>query len=457
MRMQVPKVNLAENADPVIVRPRRRWKRWILIAIFLFGAWSVFSSGSVAPSSGVQALSPLALISRVGRYVFQGGGLKGEFADRVNILILGIGGDGHEGPYLTDTIMVASLKPSTGEAGLISIPRDLAVPSSDGKLQKINTVNAFAEAESKGSGGEAAVRIASEVLDLSIPYYVRVDFRAFKEVVDEVGGIMVYVDRLFADASFPTGVNGETRTVSFVAGWQKMDGARALDYARSRMGSNGEGSDFARSRRQQKVLVALKQKLFSTDTFLDPGRIARVLGTLDRHLKTNLGTGDIIRLIEIGRRVKTDTIRHLVLDDRPDGELKAALLDGVFFLVPAEDSFDRIRRLARDVFNAPSSEAVEPTVTRLEVQNGTTISGLAGRVATKLRTEGFAVVSYGNAAERTHSSTTVYVLSDSSDPSSTKLAELLHAKVERGPPPGFEQTAPPIDFVIILGADANTL
>lgn len=337
--------------EPMFVRPRRKWKRWVIIAIFLIGAWSVFSSGPVAPSKGVQALSPLALISRVGRYVIHGGGLKGEFSDRVNILILGMGGDGHEGPYLTDTIMVASLKPSTGEAGLISIPRDLGVKSADGALQKINTVNAFAEADRKGSGGEAAMRTVSEVLDLSIPYYVRVDFRAFRELVDEVGGIMVYVDRPFSDATFPTGVNGDTRTISFVAGWQKMDGARALDYARSRMGSNGEGSDFARSRRQQKVLVALKQKLFSTDTLLDPGRIARVMGTLDRHLKTNLGTGDIIRLIELGRRVKTDTIHHLVLDDRPDGELKAAIIDGVFFLVPVEGSFERIRQRARDLFN----------------------------------------------------------------------------------------------------------
>lgn len=455
--MEIPKVNLAENTEPLIVRPRRRWRRWVIAGIFLIGAWAVFSSPAM-PASGVQAYSPLALISRVGRYVIHGGGLKGEFSDRVNILILGMGGEGHDGPYLTDTIMLASIRPSTGEAGLISIPRDLGIPNPAGGIQKINTVNAFAEADRKGSGGEVASRAVSELLDQPVPYFVRVDFRAFKELIDEVGGVSISVDRAFADASFPAGETGEYRTVAFSAGPQIMDGARALDYARSRMGSNGEGSDFARSRRQQKVLLALKQKLFSTDTLLDPSRIAKILGTLDRHLTTNLSTSDIIRFIELGRRVRTDTIRHAVLDDRPGGELKAAVVDGSFFLIPTEGTFNRIREVARNLFTAePIVAAAETPLVRIEVQNGTMVTGLAARAAEKLRAAGFAVVSYGNAAERTHASTTLFVIAENKKEERARLAKLLNARIETGAPSGYAEAARSLDFIVVLGTDAANI
>ena len=72
----------------------------------------------------------------------------------------------------------------------------------------------------------------------------------------------IFVDKSFVDESFPL-ESGEYKTVEFVKGQQHMSGKRALDFVRSRHGTNGENSDFARTKRQQKILIAVKDKIFS--------------------------------------------------------------------------------------------------------------------------------------------------------------------------------------------------
>ena len=127
--------------------------------------------------------------------------LKGEENDRVNVLLLGMGGQGHDGPYLTDTMMLASVKPSTKQVALMSIPRDLVAPVSN--WQKINSINAYAEQKTPGSGGEATSQAMSELLQTPIDYYVRVDFNGFAKIIDEFGGIEVNVENTLDDYSYP--------------------------------------------------------------------------------------------------------------------------------------------------------------------------------------------------------------------------------------------------------------
>src|SRR3989338_10869780 len=102
--------------------------------------------------------------------------LEGERDDRINVLLLGIGGAGHEGPYLTDTMMIASVKPSTGDIAMISIPRDLLVEIPGKGLQKINYANALGEAKKPLWGGALATEVVEQTFDIDIHYYVRVDF-----------------------------------------------------------------------------------------------------------------------------------------------------------------------------------------------------------------------------------------------------------------------------------------
>ena len=226
--------------------------------------------------------------------------LKGYDDDRVNLLLFGIGGAGHDGPYLTDTIIIACLKPSTGQIALISVPRDLSAKIPGYGQTKINL--AASQGLKNGESGPAfATEIISDTLDIDIHYYTQVDFKAFTEIVDYVGGMRVNVDRGFTDAMYPSYKNGY-QTVSFSSGIQTMDGETALSYARSRHGNNGEGSDFARAKRQQKIIFALKEKILSASTLANPIRINKIISSLEEHIETDMKFADIYVFLKITAR-----------------------------------------------------------------------------------------------------------------------------------------------------------
>ena len=118
-----------------------------------------------------------------------------------------------------------------------------------------------------------------------------------------MGGIKVDVERSFTDPLYPA-PNNEYQTLTFDAGVQTMNGATALTFARSRHGNNGEGSDFARARRQQKIMLALKQKLLSFGTLANPVRINNVIDSLERHMTTNLEFSEIVSFMKLARELE---------------------------------------------------------------------------------------------------------------------------------------------------------
>ncbi|MEK9152409.1 MAG: LCP family protein, partial [Patescibacteria group bacterium] len=246
--------------------------------------------------------------------------LGGEAANRINILLLGMGGEGHEGPNLTDTIILASINPTTRQAALLSVPRDMLVPVDGQGWRKINAANAFGELAAPGRGGDATRAILEQIFGMDIPYYVRLDFDGFRDIVDSVDGIDVYVERNFTDTTYPA-ANFATQAVSFKEGWQHMDGDTALKFTRSRHGSNGEGTDFARAKRQQKVITALKENLLSFETLKNPARVSTILASLRAHVATNLQIGEILRLAKIGSAMDRSAITHKVLDAGADSPL----------------------------------------------------------------------------------------------------------------------------------------
>ncbi len=357
--------------------------------------------------------------------------LAGANDDRVNILLLGMGGPGHEGPFLTDTNIIISLKPSTRQVALISIPRDLGVPIGQYGWRKINNANAFGELEQPGEGGEYARQVFEKTFGLAIPYYVRLDFTAFEEIINAVGGISVTVPRAFTDPLFP-GPNYSYQTTSFSAGAQIMNGERALQYARSRHGNNGEGSDFARAERQQLVIMALKQKILSFETYANPLVIQRIVNTLSTHLTTNLDTNQIVYLSGLAKDLPAPPI-SLVLDSSPNGYLVNTTGEsGAFLLQPKTGSFAAINSAFTRVFDSAtsSSSSLPPSsITTLafmasstglvEIQNGTWQAGLASRVKERLEAKGIGILTIGNALRRPMTITTVFVL----DPANTTIAK----------------------------------
>jgi len=473
-------------------KPKRRW----LFVIIFLGIILLCLSGliirdiTLADRSNPMAYDPITLkpinnglMETVKNFIFNSGNvLEGEQDDRVNILLLGIGGAGHDGAYLSDTNIILSIKPSTKEVAMISIPRDLKIDIPGRGDQKINAVDAYGEMDSPGQGGEAARAFFAKTFNLDIPYYVRVDFSAFQEIIDTLGGVTVNVDKSFTDASFP-GPNFSYKTVSFQAGQQTMNGEDALDYARSRHGNNGEGSDFARARRQQKIIAAVKEKILSAGTLIDPVKIKSIIDSLSNHVVTNLNLGQIVYLAELGRE-SSDNVKTLVLDNGVNSFLENFIAaNGAYMLKPKTDNFDNIDNAINNVFqdaaslasSTPSNDnkkVVYYTDARIEIQNGTWQVGLASRLEKQLDDDGFAITGIGNSSKRPIDKTVIYKINPNiSADIITKLSEELKAQATTTLPLWLQdnyddpQTATTevgqkkyktdTDVLVILGADAG--
>lgn len=405
--------------------------------------------------------------------------LTGADDDRINVLLLGIGGAGHAGPELTDTIIFSSFQPSTNEVAMLSIPRDLAVAIPGYGYQKINSANAYGELEEKGQGPIWASKIVSDLLNQDVHYYVKVDFNGFVDLIDAVGGVDVYVERTFTDYTYPTD-DDLVQTISFEQGWQHMDGETALMFARSRHGTNGEGSDFARAARQQKILLALKEQVLSTSTLLNPGRLDRIIETFQDNVSTNMSFWEMLKLARYAPDIDLNSVHLSVLDSGPDSPLYSTTINGSYVLLPKQDDWSGLEEVAENIFetNASSSaatEVVEPqAMARVEIQNGTSVSGLAFQASQLLMGTSFDVVSIGNADSKEYKTTIIYDLSGGEkDDALAVLKEFLEADVSMTASGwAFSDEVVPreltitdeeidaddgIDFLIILGQNAENL
>ena len=304
-------------------------------------------------------------------------GLKSD-NNRVNILLLGIGGEGHDGPNLSDTMIVASIDKKGKDVALVNIPRDLWVPENQAKINA-----AYADAQEKnGQGLAAAEKTVSNLFGGPIHYGIRLDFNGFEKAVDLIGGLDIDVENSFVDAQYPIagkendtcGIEieekgGETyfkdatgsaqllteennpfdcryEMLSFTAGPIHLDGATALKYVRSRHGTNGENSDFARSARQEKVLTAFRQKVFSTKTLLNPKKVLDLANTFGRSIDTDIKPDEVPLLLKLAQKAKSANIRRTVLDS---GRQESFLEEGdpnnyfgAFVLIPKNNKWQEL-------------------------------------------------------------------------------------------------------------------
>jgi polyisoprenyl-teichoic acid--peptidoglycan teichoic acid transferase len=389
--------------------------------------------------------------------------LPNEESDRINILLLGHGGAGHDGPELTDTIMIASIKPSSKEAALVSIPRDLVVYQGERYgWRKINHINAFGENELPGSGPEKARQIISEAFNIPIQYYIKVDFSGLVQIIDTLGGLDIEIAKSFTDYTYPT-ADFHTTTIAFEQGMQKLLGEEVLQFVRSRHGTNGEASDFARAARQQLVLESIKNQALSLGLVLQPNKINSYLKTIDRNMVTNLKAWEISRLAGLARDISENEIANLVLSDSPDGLLTSRLTqEGAYILTPRHESFSEISFEIENIFT-PDAQRPEPV--KVAVQNGTFEIGLASKVARTLENKKYYVSQIANATRKDWDITTIYKLSSKvSSDDLNELAKEMSANISLGLPSWLVVTdrptstttpsIPPSDLLIIIGANA---
>ncbi len=273
--------------------------------------------------------------------------------NQVNILALGIAGGTHEGPNLSDSIMVVNYNLKTNQLTTVSLPRDIW--SSDLE-DKINTAYAYGEARAKGKGLELAKREIAKVIGKPIQYAVVIDFDKFKDLINLLGGIDVTVDRSFVDNEFP--IPGKENdlcgndpdygcryeSVSFTAGPAHMDGETALNFVRSRHAKGDEGSDFARTKRQQKVVEAVKNKLISLAKKNDFVTLEKLYLTFDKSANRDITNQQIAILVKkivlsLGFHQKQAVLSEdmFVVPDYSD-------YGGAYVLIPKSGSFDLIHQ-----------------------------------------------------------------------------------------------------------------
>jgi LCP family protein required for cell wall assembly len=232
--------------------------------------------------------------------------------NRANLLLVGIDRRGGEGwAYRTDTIVVVTVDPVMGSAGMLSIPRDLQLPIPGHGEDRINTANVYGSRDDDPNAGPALLKATIEAnFGIPIDGYLMADFGTFEKIVDALGGIDVDVPRALDDTHYPDPRPGDPyafRTVHFDAGRQHMNGRRALVYARSRMST----SDFDRAKRQQLILLAIRDKALSLESI---PRWPQLATTIVDGLKTDMAPGDLFRLALFAARIDRSRLKQVVLE-----------------------------------------------------------------------------------------------------------------------------------------------
>jgi LCP family protein required for cell wall assembly len=250
----------------------------LLFASIWFGARAVRAIFAGNSLGGTQSLIPV-LNPKL---------LKDE-SGRTNVMLVGI--DTRETGTVelnTDTIILGSYDEKTNRLAMVSFPRDLAVTSPDtGNVGRINAIYALGERKKKGTGLTSLQKVVEELSGQKIQYYGMVDLKGFTDAIDVIGGIDIYLD---ADLSglYPTDKLNYIK-VSFKKGWNKFDGKTALQYSRMRKDVKpvSEAGDFARARRQQKVIQAVIDKVSKSETLLDAKKVWNLLTVLQKNVKTS--------------------------------------------------------------------------------------------------------------------------------------------------------------------------
>lgn len=239
--------------------------------------------------------------------------------------------------YRTDVNMVLSLSSDRKTLLMTSIPRDLWLDTAK--------INAFYNI----GGMDLLKEKIKEITGFTINKYIMVDFDAAVWFTDTLGGVEVPVERAFTDNNYPNDREGQanTITVTFPQGLQRMDGEKALIYARSRYGNNGEGSDFMRMRRQQNFLKAIPEAFFSPKSLFSPFVLEEFYRLVTQHIKTDLTVGDTSILYNLLKDYKQGRVEQVVLDHEYLYTPSAADYGGAYVLRPKNEDFTPIHTLLK--------------------------------------------------------------------------------------------------------------
>lgn len=399
--------------------------------------------------------------------------LKGSETGRINVLLLGAAGKGKPGQNLTDTIMILSMNLKTNQVALLSLPRDLYVKVPGTYYQsKINSVYQAALNSSGNDSDEAAKSIEETVKDitsLDMNYYVVLDFDGFKQVIDAIGGINITSERDIYDATYP-GPNYSYETFELKKGFHQLDGATALKYARER--HNDPEGDFGRAKRQQQIMQATKNKVFSAGTFFNVVAINNLIDALGDNIRTDIGPDEAAAFFELSKKLDTANINNVVVDAwNSDSLLKVShvMVGNVraFVLIPRISGYAEIHDLAQNVFDLNKikrrKEEIASENATVAIIDKSGDRSLVGKIE-KLLNERFGyknVTTITDPMKFDEEASTAFDLTNGSKPFTLdEIASKLPAKVSYDLPIGYkkviEKSRKEIpDIVVILGKDLS--
>jgi len=331
-----------KKSSPTQAKAKKRscgWCLWILLLFFLLGGTALavgYYKYQRLKSKVIQkneSAPPQALLGANVSGISTNENDRDQSEERINILLLGVGGEGHSGGNLTDVIQLFSYNIRSQKALIVSIPRDLYLNIENYGYGKINEMYLAGMRQGEGRGGALAKKEVGKVLALEVHYFIKIDFAGFVKIIDELGGIDVEVEQAIADPSQDTYIS---------QGPHHFNGMEALKYVRSRKTS----SDFARSERQQKTLIAIKDKTMSLNILINPFKINRLLQILADHLATDISISEAKKIAGLFRGLRKKNIESYVINNNPQDNLLYSTYNnrGQYILLPRGGNFKKIQK-----------------------------------------------------------------------------------------------------------------
>lgn len=441
----------------------------VLLIVAIYASFFVWKINSVEKKIDIDHSSATSVIDTLKNLTTKNTpNLEGMTDGRINILLLGIAGTEKGGKNLTDTIMIVSLNTKTNQVAMLSIPRDLYVEVPGGNFAgKINSVYEYGlllHPEDKAQAMEPIEAVIQNITSLDMNYWAVVNFSGFQKVIDTIGGINVMNERDIFDPTYP-GPGYSYEPFQLSKGLQHLDGATALKYARMR--HNDPEGDFGRAKRQQQVLQAVKNKVFSTGTLLDAVALNGLLNTLSDNIQTDISSGELSDFLQLVKKLDTANITNVVLDAwNSESLLKVShILFGesqAFVLIPRVGSWNETQELAKNIFDR---SAIRNKREKIVKENATvTIINKSGNniIAERIKSllqKNFDyknVISFNDPNKNTVDQSMLYDLTNGAMPFTlSELTEKLPASASYTLPATYAQITAGIhvDIFLVIGKD----
>lgn len=455
---QRPTTAVHPDTAPARAHPPKKKHHWIkrtfqilglllLVGIVAFGVRFFMdiarATGSKNPFAALGALQRAPLKNENGR---------------VNILVAGNSVDdtGHNGATLTDSIMILSIDTKKKTGMILSVPRDLWVSIPGKGHSKINAAYTY-------GGMNTLKEVIEDDLGVPIHYTALVNYTAFKDLVDAVGGITITIKSSDSRGIYDSSLDWTSRTCCALAkypnGKVTLNGKQALNLARAR--GEGKGSygfaqaDFTRTEHQRQMLVAILEKIQTTSTLSNPVKISNIVSAIGTNVTTDIEAKEIQSFYYYAKDIdpsKVDSYNINTLKGEGTTMLTGyTTADGQSALIPAAgaDDFTDIAAQIQNIFNATP---VTREAAKVVVLNGTDTVGLARTHATALTKLGMNVVFQGNAT--TQAKTTIIDNSAGKKPNTIAALKKKYSVTTTVKDAALSATYPGAEIIVVLGQDA---